>query len=118
MKKNSLLLSIAMLCAVSGIAQQSAEPRYLRTEGNGVKVYQASGNIDPISEPIPQTQPESERLVRTIEEYTLEEVQDVLVHCEEKLNEARASQDTAAIAVYESDLKRLLKRQHELTQTH
>lgn len=118
MKKNSLLLSIAMLCAIFGHAQQSAEPLYLRTEANGVKVYQTSGNVDPVTEPIQQPQSESERTPRTIEEYTLEEVQNVLIHCEEKLAEARASQDTAAVTAYESDLKRLLKRQQELTQMH
>lgn len=114
--KKCLLLIASVLCVHVLFGQQTTQPQYQRTESNGVRVYESPGYVNQqttIEQPV---QENNERPRRTIETYSMDEVEDGLTYTTLKLEDARLAGDAESIRIYEAEITRLKQRKEQLTE--
>lgn len=117
MKRILLLLGSCFACSCFIFSQEVVSPKLVSVESNGVKTYSAEGfESQSASE---NTSNESlERPVRTMNDYSLEEIDNQLYSVDLKLEHVKASQNQYAIDEYEKIKTQLLERRKELTVNH
>ena len=119
MNQKTLLLLMAMSTSTLFAQEKSSSELTLtKTESNGVRIYEAPGNNNPVSVP-PSVNIET-RSERTIADWDLEECESVLYHIDlkiEKLKETETDIETEQLDLYQTQRAAIIARIELLSNT-
>ncbi len=104
------MLAAALVCAFVSHAQETkSAPKLVRTEPNGVMIYEAQGVESVEATPVRPVVVERQQ-APTFEQLSKAELQDRLHDVERKLQLARDEEDPERIATYEQEKTRVTER--------
>lgn len=113
MKQTYILGAFLCINAIS-FAQTVEQPVHVKTESNGVKIYTTNGNENK-NEQVIQTPPPVQPIAKTINDYTVEEIDNILYGLNEKLQFLEGSNEFELIQLMKDKKSELLKRRKVLT---
>lgn len=110
MKRTFLILSLC--AATSGWAQEN-KVYYSHTGENGVQFY---STVDPQNQAnLNQPQQSNQSVVKTIEEFNIEELESYMFYCESKLEIAKNNNEEEDVKRYSALKDRCIERLKELS---
>ncbi len=104
------MLAASLMFAVVCQAQEgkSSDPKLVRTESNGVMIYEAQG-VEKV-EKLPLKPQVERQAAPTFLELTVPELEERLYHINLKLQLAKDKEDAEGIATYEEHVKQTTER--------
>ncbi|AWH85373.1 hypothetical protein HYN59_09720 [Flavobacterium album] len=102
-----MLAAALMLTLVCHAQESKSALKVVKTEPNGVVIYEAQGVERPLDAPAPQVVREA---APTFLELSQSELETRLYDVDRKLTLAKERQDAESISVYENEKQRVLER--------